>query len=124
MSERVFYQDFLFNNLPVDEEDYPKVEVLYVKEYQGKDCKISFEQLLKMDHKEDWDKLCHEISGKSVEIMDDVHLDNSEMEYYKKFYLATYFYSISKYSSSCVVVTEKKLSYTQMSLNDYEQLSK
>lgn len=119
MKNNIFYQDFLFEDLPVDEKDNPVVTVRYADSYQGSDCKISFDQLLKMEKQEDWEGLCSKITGKTVEIIDDVHLENEEMERYKKFYLATYFYILSKYSSSCVVDLENEMNCRQMTLCDY-----
>lgn len=104
MKENIFYQDFLFENLPVDEKDNPVVTVTYADEYQETECQISFDRLLRMDKQQDWEGLCCEIADKTVKIIDDVQLENQELEQYKKFYLASYFYIISKCSSSCVIV--------------------
>lgn len=103
MKENIFYQDFLFEDLPVDEKDDPAVKVAYTDEFQETECQISFDRLLRMDKQQDWERLCCEIADKTVKIIDDVQLENKELEQYKKFYLASYFYIISKRCSSCVV---------------------
>ena len=114
---RIFYQDFLFENMPVDENDNPKIKIKYRNKPSGNAYQISFDKMLLMDKKFEWERLIKSILGKNVEIIDDVTIDNIEILEYKTFYLPAYYYAISKYSRSCVVVsTHDDLTYQQIDL--------
>ena len=49
--KKVFYQDFLFEDMPVDEQDYPTTELQHIPE--GADISnytvVSFDTMLKMN---------------------------------------------------------------------------
>lgn len=115
MNNRIFYQDFLFRDLPLDENDNPKVQIIYLKEISCLKHPLSFDKLLKMDKESEWEKLLDSIKNKDVVIIDDVYLENQELYQYKKFYLASYFHIISTYSSTCEVVS---FMHKQMELFD------
>ena len=103
---KIFYQDFLFEKMPVDKQDNPIVEIKYIKKVKS-DTKyeiISFDRLLKMDKFDEWDALFNRINNSIVYIIDDVSLDNKEVMSYKDFYLKTYFYNVSQCCKECYVV--------------------
>ena len=100
---RVFYQDFLFENLPVDEQDNPMVNVVYSSEKDNSTTEVSLDVLMRMNKQAEWNDFIAKIKGRKVVIIDDVLLMNTEVEPYKKMYLATYFYFISQNCSECVV---------------------
>ncbi len=117
--KRVFFQDFLFENMPVDKNDNIRVKVKYGNQPLVNAYQISFDKLLLMDRKSEWKQLFKSISGKNVAIIDDVTIDNIELLEYKNFYLEAYYYVISRCSVSCVVVSVKDdLKYQQISLTD------
>ena len=104
--ERYFYQDFLFENLPVDEKDNPIVDIQYADTMsKGSEfISFSFDRLLRQIHVEKWEKMiCESKDKKAVYIIDDVKLKNDELEEYKLFYLKTYYYIFSK-ETQCFVV--------------------
>lgn len=105
-NSRVFFQDFLFEGMPVNEQDYPDIKIHHLPE--GTDISvyktISFDAMLRMNKLSEWESLFAEIENREVCIKDDVLIDNSEMEMYKFFYLGTYYYNISKHSRHVYVM--------------------
>lgn len=103
--KRIFYQDFLFKDIPVDENEFPDIQIQYVpREYDLSGCIcISLDCLFRMDHEREWEELFSRISNSNVCIIDDVFIENEEMEFYKEFYLKTYCCAISSRSNSCIV---------------------
>ncbi len=103
--KKVFYQDFLFEDMPVDEQDYPTTELQHIPE--GADISnytvVSFDTMLKMNKPMEWEVLFERIENKDVCIRDDVVMNNYEMEPYKLFYLKTYYFNILKYSRNVYV---------------------
>ncbi len=103
--EKIFFQDFLFKNMPVDEQDYPTIELQCLPE--GTDISnymvVSFDAMLKMNKPVEWEMLFKQTENKDVCIKDDVVINNSEMEPYKLFYLKTYYYNILKHSRNLYV---------------------
>ena len=106
MSEKkVFFQDFIFENLPVDESDNPAVDVLFISDSEIPEAMmVSFDKLLRMNKKEEWDDLNNSVLGRIIVIFDDVSLSNEELVIYKDFYLKAYFYHLSQYASKCYVL--------------------
>ena len=104
--EKIFFQDFLFEDLPVDEQDNPTMELQYLSD--GTDISnymvVSFDTMLKMNKPEEWELLFKQTDNKDVCIKDDVVINNSEMEPYKLFYLKTYYFNILKHSHSVYVL--------------------
>lgn len=99
MSERkIFFQDFLFEEMPVDEQDYPIVDIKMISSDVdiAAFTVVSFDTMLRMNKLEEWELLFQQLADKSVCIVDDVPLDNLEMEPYKHFYLCTYFFCLSR----------------------------
>ena len=103
--EKIFFQDFLFKDMPVDEQDYPITELQYLPE--GADISnymvVSFDTMLKMNKLVEWEMLFKQTENKDVCIKDDVVMNNSKMEPYKLFYLKTYYFSILKHSRNVYV---------------------
>lgn len=64
--ERVFYQDFLFESLPVDKQDNPKVDVLYATDKADDAVELSLDKLMRMNKLEEWDKLTAKIKNRNV----------------------------------------------------------
>lgn len=101
---RVFFQDFLFEGMPVNEQDYPDIKIHRLPEETDISAykTISFDAMLRMNKLSEWESLFAEIDNRDVCIKDDVLMDNPEMEPYKRFYLGTYYYNISKHSRACL----------------------
>jgi len=103
--QKVFYQDFLFEDMPVDEQDYPTTELQRLPE--GTDISnymvVSFDTMLKMNKPVEWEMLFKQTESKDVCIKDDVVINNSEMEPYKLFFLKTYYFNILKHSRNVYV---------------------
>ena len=52
--EKCFYQDFLFEDLPVDEQDNPLVDLTVSTDSKDTGCVvISFDKMLRMNKKEE-----------------------------------------------------------------------
>ena len=103
---RYFYQDFLFEDLPVDERDNPVVEIQYVDMIprESEYMEVSFDKLLKQIHFKKWEKMFYEARNKkTVYIIDDVEIHNDEIKEYKLLYLKTYYFAFSK-EAQCFVV--------------------
>lgn len=101
---RVFFQDFLFEEMPVDNQDNPLVKMKTIGKKDDTGCTIiSFEKMLRMNKEEEWVKLFNSIAGKQVLIKDDLALQNEEMKEYKDFYMKTYYYNLSKHCLGCYV---------------------
>ena len=47
--ERIFYQDFLFEDLPVDEQDNPKVDVIFSSKKDENAVNLSLDVLMRMN---------------------------------------------------------------------------
>ena len=103
--DRVFFQDFLFAEVPVDEQDFPVTAIdISGGIRHSDDISLSLDMLLRMNKKDEWNDLFHKIDNCNVCIVDDVGLVNAELEYYKKFYLYTYYINIQNNCKSCYVV--------------------
>lgn len=98
-SPRYFFQDFLFEDMPVDEQECPIVTIaeLPTVERVGDYFTVSLDAMLRMNKKEEWDELFSAVDSKDVCIRDDVHIENEELEGYKQFYLKSYYYNIAKH---------------------------
>ena len=104
-TNRIFFQDFLFAEVPVDGQDFPMVDIDMSSNIRRKnDFTVSLDLLFRMNKKEEWDDLFHKITGHDVCIIDDVGIVNKELEYYKKFYLSSYYFNLKKYCRSCYVI--------------------
>lgn len=104
MSNKVFFQDYLFKDLPVDKNDNPIVTIKVVPANMKHDCvSISLDTLFRINTYKEWEKLISNISNKNVCIDDDVPIENDEVKQYKLFYLKTYYYNLSKYCRACFV---------------------
>lgn len=104
MSNKVFFQDHLFKDLPVDKYDNPIVTMIAVPTDIKSDCiRVSLDTLFRLNTEKEWEKLRSKISNKVVCIIDDVPLDNEEMKPYKDFYLKAYYFNLSKYCRICYV---------------------
>lgn len=105
---KCFFQDFLFENMPVDNRDNPIVDVDYCsminKHTYSKT--VSFNKLMKMDEVEEWEKLYEDIDHSIVYIIDDVPINNNEVRVYKEFYLKTYYFNIAAHCKKCFVVVK------------------
>ena len=108
--KKVFFQDFLFEDMPVDEQDYPTTELQHLPE--GADISnytvVSFDTMLKMNKPVEWEMLFKQTENKEVCIKDDVVLINSEMESYKRFYIKAYYYNVKKHSRSVYVILSRR----------------
>ncbi len=103
--KRIFFQDFLFENLPVDKQEYPTVEIIKLPpDINVTNCVIlSFDRLLRMNHPHEWDAIFNSVKGKTVCIKDDVLINNIELLDYKDFYLKAYIFNIGCYCQECYV---------------------
>ena len=106
--KRMFYQDFLFNDLPVDKQENPRVDIKYINKadvsLKSTITDVSFDRLLRMNKESEWLTLYQRIQDSVVIINDDVFIENEELVPYKDFYLKTYFYNISKKCKTCFVM--------------------
>ena len=107
---RVFFQDYLFEGMPVDEQDNPTVSLeVFPKCMEiGERYAISLDKMLKMDKQKDWDNLFKYIKDRDVCIIDDVVLTNVELKPYKTFYLKTYCFNLSKYCRQVFIMDAMK----------------
>ena len=103
MANRVFFQDFLFENLPVNEQDMPCVSIEILQEKRGnlQLIEIPLDRLLRMNTLREWNRLFEQVKGRDVCIVDDVDICNEELLPYKKFYVETYFYNLSLHCGKC-----------------------
>lgn len=112
MAERkYFFQDFLFENLPVDEQDFPEVEMKIISREEAWSVgaeTISFDYLLRCNKKKEWDDIFNSVSKKDVVLIDDVIIENDEVLPYKDFYLKTYFYNLEQHCKNCYLVQPLK----------------
>lgn len=103
--KRVFFQDFIFEDLPVDEYDNPAVTIDEIFDITTSEIiRVSLDRLLRMNKKQEWDDLYSRISGCVAVIIDDLQLLNDEIRPYKEFYLKSYYYNLSKYAKKCFVL--------------------
>ncbi len=103
--ERVFFQDFLFESMPVNDDEYPDVNVVYVAgdvDVSSAVC-VSLDSLLRLNKLDEWESLFESVQNKDVYIIDDVKLENVELNKYKKFYLQTFYYNLSQCCNNCYV---------------------
>jgi len=108
MKDRQFFQDFLFENIPIDIHEYPEVAAEYCDCYDGKCCKeVSLDKLLRISTEKEWNSLIDKLRGQIVVIIDDVVINNEEVLTFKEFYLDTYFYIISNVCKDCKVFGNK-----------------
>ena len=104
--KKFFFQDFLLEDMPVDEQDYPDVRIQTCEDYKKSSANIviSFDKLLRINKKEEWDSLFFKVKDRMIFIKDDVPIENQEVKPFRDFYLAVYFYTLSKYCEKCQVI--------------------
>lgn len=104
--KKIFFQDFLFKDMPVDEQDYPTIELKHLPDSTdiSNFTIVSLDTMLKMNKPTEWDDLFKRIANRNVYIKDDVVITNSEMEPYKLFYLKAYYFNILKHSRNAYVL--------------------
>ena len=95
---RYFHQDFLFEGLPIDEQDYPTivVEKLPRNEDANDYLVVSFDLLFRMNKEQEWETFFERVKNRNICVKDDVPMKNPEMDYYKTFYLRAYCYVLSR----------------------------
>lgn len=104
MANKVFFQDYLFEYLPVDKYDNPVVTINLLPANMKSECiSISLDTLFRLNTKKEWERLLNSISNKNICIVDDVPIDNEEIKPYKEFYLKTYYFNLSKCCRACYV---------------------
>ncbi len=105
MANKIFFQDFLFEGMPVDEQEFPVVDLRMLP--SGIDMTgyivISFDTMLRMNKHEEWNDLYKRVQDMDVCIKDDVLMENDEMKSYKDFYLKAYYFTLSKYSNNLYI---------------------
>ena len=71
-----FFQDFLFEDMPVDEQDCPLVDIDFFPSDASKSnyLIISFDAMLRMNKLQEWEELFQQIKGRDVCINDDLHI--------------------------------------------------
>lgn len=105
--DNYFFQDFLFEDLPVNEQDYPDVEIIMISKDIAQTMNaemLSLDYLLRCNKEKEWDDIFEKIKDKDVLIIDDIKLINQEMKPYKDFYLRTYCYNIERHCRKCFVM--------------------
>lgn len=104
MADKIFFQDYLFEDLPVDKYDNPIVTVNVMPADLKSECvSVSLDKLFRLNTKKEWEKFIGNISNKNVCIVDDVPIVNEEVKPYKEFYLKTYYFNLSRYCKTCYV---------------------
>lgn len=104
MSSKIFFQDHLFEDLPVDKYDNPIVTINEVPAGLKSKCVlVSLDTLFRLNTKREWERLISNISNKRVCIVDDVSIENEEVIPYKDFYLKAYYFNLSKHCTNCYV---------------------
>ncbi len=120
---KIFYQDFLFEDIKTDVSEFPIIELEYsecypyCEEYYTNMQKglydslsIKLSQLIELTKEKDWNTLFAIITKyKSVYLIDDIPLENDEVKEYKDFYLKTYFYKIKNYCSNCFITDSNSI---------------
>ena len=109
MSNKAFYQDFLFADMNVTKEGYPNIEFEYcnhVADYKimklgrnQKDKKllVMLTDLMSVTEEDRWKKLEKKVAGlDELVIVDDIELKNQELEDYKCFFIKSYLWRLSK----------------------------
>jgi len=99
---KVFYQDFLFDSINLDEQEYPDVELTYER-IENPDIRIYLSKLMNIFTRQDWDKMSESLRRKTVVIYDDIKIINQEVLPYKMFYLKTYYYHLKDICTKCVI---------------------
>ena len=102
--DKKFYQDFLFETISTDEQEYPAVELSY-STIEVPDIEISLTYLMSILTQPAWDKLIASTKNKKVVIYDDVPVNNTEVLPYKLFYLKVYYYLLKEQCAECTIST-------------------
>lgn len=116
MKKRLFYQDFLYQDMTVDKNDYPDVVLEYCIDVAGcsivdvnkaassPEAIIKLTKLMSIRKEEDWARLEKNVEKlKKVIIEDDIELKNSELDDYKLFFLKTYFWRLRQCCKDCYI---------------------
>lgn len=123
MKQNIFYQDFLFCNIEIDDNDVPAVALKYINnvEYEidileeynlfdyayGKIRTVSFTKLMSITSEEEWaGVIAASESCDEVIIVDDCTICNPEVDAAKEFYIKTYFYIIGQHCNNCKVLKQ------------------
>lgn len=109
MSTKTFYQDFLFSDMEVTKDGYPKIEFEYCDHVAGykalkighpqneKVLSIGLTDLMGITQEDRWNSLEEKVSQlEELIVVDDIVLKNSELEEYKDFFIKTYIWRLSK----------------------------
>ena len=117
-----FFQDFLLQNLPVDENEVFHVDLKYATEDDipiplagpfpvDPFLVMSFSKLMKIKKPESWRDLFLKIECVHiVYLLDDLFVKNEEVLPYKQFWLKVYFWNIRQHCFACYVVPLKPIS--------------
>ena len=102
--DKKFYQDFLFETISTDEQEYPAVEFSY-SIIEVPDIETSLTYLMSILTQPAWDKMIASTKNKKVVIYDDVPVKNTEVLPYKLFYLKVYYYLLKEQCAECTIST-------------------
>lgn len=102
--DKKFYQDYLFETISTDEQEYPAVELSY-STIEVPDIEISLTYLMSILTQPAWDKMIASTKNKKVVIYDDVPVKNTEVLPYKLFYLKVYYYLLKEQCAECTIST-------------------
>ena len=102
--DKKFYQDFLFETISTDEQEYPAVELSY-STIEVPDIEISLTYLMSILTQLAWDKMIASTKNKKVVIYDDAPVKNTEVLPYKLFYLKVYYYLLKEQCAECTIST-------------------
>lgn len=118
--EKIFYQDFIFKDMPTDERDYPQFELNYAASplnclnyqdikakkadyYSGFKIKIALTELMSITKAGDWQALeDYLLNCKELYIVDDIFLKNEEAAEHKLFWLKSYCCRLSRFCP-CII---------------------
>ena len=106
---RTFYQDFVFEEIPLDDMEYPNI-MLKHGDIDKPDHTVCLSNLMAVTSKTEWDKILSSVNSKRVVLMDDIPIENAEVDPYKQFFLKAYYYWISKQAAECFVYCDNHVS--------------
>lgn len=122
MKNKIFYQDFLFENILINDLDYPEAEYACIQDVAGykymhpqkplyaENVAVRFSMLVEMVKKDAWERfLCSVEKCNSVVLVDDMELENAELLAYKEFYLKTYYANLCLRNKKCYLYKESEL---------------
>lgn len=110
--KRIFFQDFLFQGIQYDEQEYPVANIKYAHSFEdiADYTVLLLSVLIKMNREIEWENLFARIEEENICIRDDIEVENEKIKSYKQMFLSVYYLNLQKHCKNICVAKTQELS--------------